>query len=38
MNLTLIRHGKTEGNLKNLYYGSTNLPLTDIGIAALRRR
>lgn len=36
MNLTLIRHGKTEGNLKNLYYGSTNLPLTDIGIAALR--
>ena len=26
MNLTLIRHGKTEGNLKNLYYGSTNLP------------
>ena len=36
MNLYLLRHGKTEGNLKNLYYGSTDLPLTDAGIAALR--
>ena len=36
MTLTLIRHGLTEGNLKRLYYGSTDLPLTETGIAALR--
>ena len=36
MTLTLIRHGLTEGNLKRLYYGSTDLPLTEAGIAALR--
>ena len=35
MTLTLIRHGLTEGNLKRLYYGSTDLPLTEAGIAAL---
>lgn len=35
MTLTLIRHGLTEGNLKRLYYGSTDLPLTETGIAAL---
>lgn len=26
--LYLIRHGKTEGNLKKLYYGRTDLPLS----------
>ena len=36
MNLTLIRHGLTEGNLRRLYYGSTDIPLTETGIAALR--
>lgn len=36
MKLTLIRHGLTEGNLKRLYYGSTDLPLTEAGIQALR--
>ena len=35
MTMTLIRHGLTEGNLKRLYYGSTDLPLTEAGIAAL---
>ena len=36
MQLTLIRHGQTEGNLRNLYYGSTDLPLTKTGADALR--
>ena len=36
MQLTLLRHGKTEGNLRNLYYGSTDLPLTKAGISALK--
>lgn len=36
MKLTLIRHGLTEGNLRRLYYGSTDLPLTPQGIAALQ--
>lgn len=36
MQLTLIRHGQTEGNLRNLYYGSTDLPLTETGADALR--
>lgn len=29
--LTLIRHGETIGNIKGLYYGKTNLPLTENG-------
>ena len=37
MTLTLIRHGLTEGNLKRLYYGSTDLPLTQTGIEALKK-
>ena len=32
----LIRHGKTEANLRHLYCGSTDLPLSDSGIAALQ--
>ena len=28
----MIRHGKTEGNVKGWFYGSTDLPLTDEGI------
>ena len=38
MKLILIRHGLTEGNLKKLYYGSTDLPLSPAGRAALRRQ
>lgn len=34
----LIRHGITEGNLKRLYYGSTDLPLAKEGIEALALR
>lgn len=34
----LIRHGITEGNAKHLYYGSTDLPLTEEGIKAVRER
>lgn len=35
MKLTLLRHGITEGNLRRLYYGSTDLPLLPEGRAAL---
>ena len=35
MKLTLIRHGITEGTLKKLYYGSTDLPLLPEGAARL---
>jgi hypothetical protein len=28
----LIRHGESEGNVTNIYYGSTDLPLTETGI------
>ena len=38
MKLILIRHGLTEGNLKKLYYGSTDLPLAEAGIQALREK
>lgn len=32
----LIRHGRTEANEKNLYYGKTDLPLSEAGIAELK--
>ena len=35
--LYLIRHGKTEANLKHLYCGSTDLPLSGQGIAELKQ-
>ncbi len=38
MILILIRHGNTEANEKHLYCGSTDLPLSDAGYAALARR
>ena len=38
MKLTLIRHGITHGNKYGLYYGATDLPLLDEGIAELRQR
>ena len=34
--LTLIRHGLTEGNVRRWYYGALNLPLCETGAAALR--
>ena len=38
MKLTLIRHGITHGNKYCLYYGATDLPLLEEGIAELRQR
>lgn len=38
MKLTLIRHGITHGNKYGLYYGATDLPLLEEGIAELRER
>ena len=34
----LFRHGITEGNKRRLYYGSTDLPLIEEGIAAIKER
>ena len=36
MRIVLIRHGRTEANEKMLYYGRTDLPLSEGGRAALR--
>lgn len=36
INVTLIRHGKTEGNLHHLYNGSTDENLCEIGIKELQ--
>ncbi len=36
MKLTLIRHGITVGNLKRLYYGSTDLPLLESSVEELK--
>ena len=38
MKLILIRHGATEANEKRLYCGSTDLPLSASGAAALREK
>jgi alpha-ribazole phosphatase len=37
MTIYLIRHGKTEANEKHLYCGSTDLPLSNVGIAELEK-
>lgn len=37
MKLALIRHGATEGNERRLYYGRTDLPLSEKGIRDLAR-
>ena len=34
----LFRHGITEGNKRRLYYGSTDIPLIEEGIKAIRER
>ena len=31
MKLYLIRHGQSEGNVKDLWYGRSDLPLTELG-------
>ena len=36
MKLFLLRHGLTEANERRLYYGRTDLPLSEAGRAALR--
>ena len=36
--LYLIRHGKTEANLRHAYCGSTDLPLSAVGRAELREK
>ena len=35
--ITVIRHGLTEGNLKKWYYGASDIPLDPQGIDALRK-
>lgn len=35
--IALIRHGITEGNVRHLYYGATNVPLAQKGIDELKR-
>lgn len=37
MRIYLIRHGKTEANVKHLYCGSTDLPLSEAGKEDLRQ-
>ena len=34
MKLTLLRHGQTEGSLRDLYYGATDLPVLPESLAA----
>ena len=36
MKLTLLRHGQTEGSLRDLYYGATDLPVLPESLATLR--
>lgn len=38
MKLHLIRHGKTQGSEQRLYYGKTDLPVSDNGFADLQQR
>ena len=38
MIIYLIRHGKTEANERHLYCGSTDLPLSDAGIAEQKEK
>lgn len=35
--ICLIRHGITEGNIRRLYYGKTDVPLAEKGIDELKR-
>ncbi len=35
--ICLIRHGLTEGNLRRLYYGATDIPLSETGVEELKK-
>lgn len=37
MKLYLVRHGQSEGNIRQLWYGSSDLPLTPLGREQARR-
>ncbi len=37
MEIYLVRHGKTEGTMKKLYYGNTDIPLCEEGIEELKK-
>ena len=37
MKIILIRHGKTEGNIKNRYIGRTDEPLCGEGLDEIRK-
>ena len=34
--LVLLRHGRTEGTERHLYYGATDLPLLEDGVQDLQ--
>ena len=34
--LVLLRHGRTEGTERHLYYGATDLPLLEDGVRELK--
>ena len=36
MNIYIIRHGQTQSNLKNQYYGRLDVPLTDQGVQQMK--
>ena len=38
MKLTLLRHGNTEGNLRGLYYGASDIPILPESEAELKAR
>lgn len=38
LNVTLIRHGKTQGNINHAYIGTTDENLSEIGISELKQR
>jgi alpha-ribazole phosphatase len=38
MKITLIRHGKTQGNINREYIGKTDQPLCDIGVEEIEKK
>lgn len=38
MKLTLIRHGITEGNILQVHYGMTDLPIIPLGVEELKKK
>ena len=37
MKIYLVRHGQSEGNVRDLWYGKTDLPLTELGRSQARQ-